>query len=665
MKPINAHPRQFRDDVFGVFDNGDGTKVMQFEVSAITIGTTRTVTMPDADVDLTRLTAVAGTAEANKALVVDGSKNIASIGTLGMAGLLTNILSVTDTTGLYIDGATNDYTETTTNYIQRLTRDITSSGTVGLTSYGVSTVINNARVYSGSQSGPVALTTYGSFDDITISGAHSGSIGGGGATLTENNYAKYGKLTRSGTLTSTVAGGTTINNYGSYNEIADSIILNQGGEILNINDYGSYNVVTQSGAETDGTMNKTSYAVYGKVTGAADGTSKAYGGWFSAAGADENYGIWVDAGGITSTTTIKGLKFHTTNAVEPANDDGAAFGSGSDASGAGAFASGLIAIASGTASNATGREVQATDLNDTAIGAFVGATAPNALIVAIAGTYGTALASGNPSVVVGIERAGKGKTNNLSATAQSTVALGMDVSATVANTVISGIGFTNSATGTYQLGYECEGLRFATTETVFNDGGLDLNFRIEGTGEDKLFLVDAGLDVVRMGDGDTNYTQIDSLGNIIQVGTGRTIESEKSKRTAIGGYAIKLTNTTGAVTVKGQTVKADPDTDDAVILTDADDNECLGVFLDAGVADDAEAWVVQGGIADVAMEDDTAATHGNWVETSDSEAGYANAESTTPIAAPQHFNEIGHCIESVAADGEGTHILARCVLHFN
>ncbi len=228
----------------------------------------------------------------------------------------------------------------------------------------------------------------------------------------------------------------------------------------------------------------------------------------------------IGSGAITSTGTIKGLKFHTTNAVEPAANDGAALGNGADASGAGAFAAGPSSIASGTSSNALGREVQATDLNTTAVGGFVGATATNSLIVAIAEAFSTALASGSPSVVVGIERSGKGKTNNLSATAQSTVALGMDVSATAANTCISGIGFTNNATETYQLGYECEGLRFALTETVFNDGGLDLDFRIESTGEDKLFLIDAGLDVVRMGDGDTNYIETNAAGDTFWVGSG-------------------------------------------------------------------------------------------------------------------------------------------------
>ncbi len=223
---------------------------------------------------------------------------------------------------------------------------------------------------------------------------------------------------------------------------------------------------------------------------------------------------------ITATGIIKGLKFHTTNAVEPANDDGAALGSGCDASGAGSVAIGQTCIASGTASLAAGRETQATELNATAVGVLVGATGQNSLAVAIAGSFSTALASGNPSVIVGIERLGKAKTNNLSATAVASVSLGIDVSATAVNTCASGIGFTNNVTGTYQLGYECEGLRFATTETVVNDGGLDLDYRIESTGEDKLFLVDAGLNVVRIGDGDTNYIETNATGDTFWVGSG-------------------------------------------------------------------------------------------------------------------------------------------------
>ncbi len=144
----------------------------------------------------------------------------------------------------------------------------------------------------------------------------------------------------------------------------------------------------------------------------------------------------------------------------------------------------------------------------------------------------------------------------------------------------------------------------------------------------------------------------------------------KMKFTALGGLAIKLTNKTGANTVAGQLISFDTTTDDAVALTTADDDECSGVFLDSGVANNAEAWVVIAGVADVAMQDNTAATHGNWVRTSIIEAGYANATNAGPPGGgipelDRHMKEIGNCIESVSATGGGTHILARCVLHFN
>jgi hypothetical protein len=141
------------------------------------------------------------------------------------------------------------------------------------------------------------------------------------------------------------------------------------------------------------------------------------------------------------------------------------------------------------------------------------------------------------------------------------------------------------------------------------------------------------------------------------------IFGNKFKITSIGGYAIKLTNETGANTVAGQLVKADTANDDSVVLTAPGDTECFGVFFDSGVADGSEAWVVVAGIADVAHDDNVAAVRGNWMGTGVG-AGYA-ATSLSPAAAPTHFEEIGHCIESVAAGGAGTHILARCVLHFN
>jgi len=48
-----AHaPVAFADDVFAIQDNGDATKQIAFQASAITTATTRTITMPDTNVDL-------------------------------------------------------------------------------------------------------------------------------------------------------------------------------------------------------------------------------------------------------------------------------------------------------------------------------------------------------------------------------------------------------------------------------------------------------------------------------------------------------------------------------------------------------------------------------------------------------------------------------------
>jgi hypothetical protein len=43
-----------------------------------------------------------------------------------------------------------------------------------------------------------------------------------------------------------------------------------------------------------------------------------------------------------------------------------------------------------------------------------------------------------------------------------------------------------------------ERVEFGTTEVVFNDGGADVDFRIEGDTEPNLFKIDAGLDEVQV-----------------------------------------------------------------------------------------------------------------------------------------------------------------------
>ena len=205
------------------------------------------------------------------------------------------------------------------------------------------------------------------------------------------------------------------------------------------------------------------------------------------------------------------------------------------------------------------------------------------------------------------------------------------------------------------------------------DGGREsrINFKGEQSGGEETTL--ARIEVSHDGAADDEKGKVvistNAAADTDTPTTALTIDSEqaiitvKNKITPIGGIAILLTNQTGANTVAGQLVKSDTATDDAVILTAAGDVECFGVFLESGIADGSEAWVVVAGIADVALDDNVAAVHGNWMATGVA-AGYART-SASPAAAPNHFEEIGHCIESVAAGGGGTHILARCVLHFN
>ncbi len=161
----------------------------------------------------------------------------------------------------------------------------------------------------------------------------------------------------------------------------------------------------------------------------------------------------------------------------------------------------------------------------------------------------------------------------------------------------------------------------------------------------------------------TIETYIDSSGDAHIDTTGKMIinsETEvagKMKLTAIGGYAILLTNKTGSNTVAGQLIKPDTATDDAFIIIAANDQEIIGIVLDTGIADGQEAWVVISGIADVLM-DTGGSVRGDRIISS-ATAGSGDVWNVGGAVAT-HFQEIGHSIETRIGVG-----LARCVLHFN
>lgn len=135
--------------------------------------------------------------------------------------------------------------------------------------------------------------------------------------------------------------------------------------------------------------------------------------------------------------------------------------------------------------------------------------------------------------------------------------------------------------------------------------------------------------------------------------------------TELGGMAIKVTNRTGAATIQGYLVSTSSNYNNAVELTAIGVPDCVGVFLESGVANGEEAWVVVSGMAMVYFF--ASSTRGHMARmgiASDTGevTGQALSEAvpTSPFATDKHFAEIGHVLESRTGAG-----LARCILHFN
>ena len=164
-------------------------------------------------------------------------------------------------------------------------------------------------------------------------------------------------------------------------------------------------------------------------------------------------------------------------------------------------------------------------------------------------------------------------------------------------------------------------------------------------------------------------SQADADADAVQVKGGKKVGIDNASPTQIldikaktgfseiGGLLIKLTNKTGNVSVKGESVEVSIVTENAVSLCGADSLEPIGVFLEAGVADGAEAWIVIGGIAEV-LADANGFSRGDWIQTSNTAGrGEGSAHLPNPVA---HMQEMGHAIEDAAANS-----LGKVVLHFN
>lgn len=214
-----------------------------------------------------------------------------------MAGLLTNILSAADATGILIDGYTNDYTGSGDAIVYgiRNQRDFASTDNdSGVKHYGLFNNISVAHTLDG-----VVVTAtdenYGSFNQVMVDSDLAGTPA---LHINEENYGIYNYVYKRHSVSGKMEITGTINSYGTKNYVlGDSLELDGVGKTATFNSYGTYSQVNMSGTETNGTLNMNNYGDYIDVTGGAGGTSTNYGIYIAqVTGADTQYAFYEASG---------------------------------------------------------------------------------------------------------------------------------------------------------------------------------------------------------------------------------------------------------------------------------------------------------------------------------------------------------------------------------
>lgn len=218
----------FSDSVFRITDNGDVTKKLAFEVSAITTGTTRTITMPDSNINL--------------ATTGSGSFANVNLSNLGTTSINSDLLPSADNTRS-IGSSTLTWTEafidTITAASPLMLRSIDASGVASGTA-----TLKSGNTTSGN-SGLVTVRS-GTTATSGTSGAWSGGTGNsvassGDVTLSSGNGVTSGNVDISA---GTASGGGS--SRGSMNLSAKTINLittGPGGNVQpgtdNTDEFGS------------------------------------------------------------------------------------------------------------------------------------------------------------------------------------------------------------------------------------------------------------------------------------------------------------------------------------------------------------------------------------------------------------------------------------------
>ena len=130
------------------------------------------------------------------------------------------------------------------------------------------------------------------------------------------------------------------------------------------------------------------------------------------------------------------------------------------------------------------------------------------------------------------------------------------------------------------------------------------------------------------------------------------------KITPEGGFAVRLTNKSGAVSVKGQIVSHKGTVANAFDLTAVDAKHCLGVVYESGIADAAECWVVVSGIAQVLMKNAATMGHICRIPLNADGGGAAGYAMDAAQSSSASVYKIGDVLETAEAE-----VLCKVLLH--
>jgi len=134
--------------------------------------------------------------------------------------------------------------------------------------------------------------------------------------------------------------------------------------------------------------------------------------------------------------------------------------------------------------------------------------------------------------------------------------------------------------------------------------------------------------------------------------------------TGDGGLCIKIKNATNLNSTKGNVVSVSTSSADSFQLS-TNDYDAIGIVYESGVPHGQDTWVVVSGIAQVLATNSS--SFGGWMRSQGSTQQGKGLVDSTPtgigaLAQDVHFNEIGHCFETVPS-GSNYHV--KWAIHFN